>query len=84
VDLERSSKNCSICSGALSIKHSDPAKYSQIKNKHKCEKNHSGSSGMIPFRRFYFNYVFLGSMEAQGIYRLFARSERIYNVQYIR
>jgi hypothetical protein len=39
---------------------------------------------MIPFRRFYFNYVFLGSMEAQGIYRLFARSERIYNVQYIR
>ncbi|CAF1515339.1 unnamed protein product, partial [Rotaria sp. Silwood1] len=65
LDLERLSKSCSICTGALSIKHSNPTKYEEIKNKHKCEINHSGS------------------MEADGIYRLFSRSERMYNVQYI-
>ncbi|CAF1349679.1 unnamed protein product [Adineta steineri] len=67
LDLERLSKNCSICTGALSIKHSDPAKYSDIKNKHTCERNHTGSSG---------------SMETVGMHRLFSRSERMYNVQY--
>ncbi|CAF3719135.1 unnamed protein product [Rotaria sp. Silwood1] len=58
LDLERLSKSCSICTGALSIKHSNPTKYEEIKNKHKCEINHSGSSK---------------SMEAEGIYRLFSR-----------
>ena len=57
--MERLSKNCSICTGALSIKHSDPTKYLEIKNRHKCEINHSGSSGIIPFRNFYFNYMLL-------------------------
>ncbi|CAF4576870.1 unnamed protein product, partial [Rotaria sp. Silwood2] len=68
LDLERLSKSCSICTGALSIKYSNPTKYEEIKNKHKCEINHSGSSG---------------SMDAEGIYRLFSRYERMYNVQYI-
>ncbi|CAF2920553.1 unnamed protein product [Rotaria sp. Silwood2] len=45
LDLERLSKSCSMCTGALSIKHSNPTKYEEIKNKHKCEINHSGSSG---------------------------------------
>lgn len=82
LDLERLSKNCSICIGALSIKHSDPTKYSDIKNKHKCEKNHSGSSGIISFTSFILIICFLGSMEAAGMYHLFSRSERMYNVQY--
>ncbi|CAF1227892.1 unnamed protein product, partial [Rotaria sp. Silwood1] len=56
LDLERLSKSCSIFTGALSSKHSNPTKYEEIKNKHKC------------------------SMEAEGIYRLFSRSERMYNV----
>ncbi len=56
--MDRSSKNCSICTGALSVKRSDPTKYLEIKNKHKCEKNHSGSSDIIPFRGFYFNCMF--------------------------
>jgi hypothetical protein len=82
VDLERLSKSCCICTGALGIKRSDPTKYLEIKNKHKCDINHEGSSGIIKFISFYFNYVILGSMEAEGIYRLFSRSERMYNVQY--
>ncbi|CAF1237034.1 unnamed protein product [Rotaria sp. Silwood1] len=44
LDLERLSKSCSICTGALSIKHSNPTKYEEIKNKHKCKITHSGSS----------------------------------------
>ncbi|CAF3973573.1 unnamed protein product [Rotaria sordida] len=67
--LERLSKSCSICTGALSIKHSNPTKYEEIKNKHKCEITHSGSSS---------------SMETEGIYHLFSRSVRMYNVQYIK
>ncbi|CAF0711937.1 unnamed protein product [Adineta steineri] len=57
LDLERLSKSCSICRGALSIKHSEPTKYSDIKNKHTCEINHTGSSG---------------SMETVGMHRLFS------------
>ncbi|UJR19120.1 hypothetical protein I4U23_022251 [Adineta vaga] len=67
LDLERLSKTCSVCIGALSMKDLDPVKYREIKKNHQCEKNHSGSSS---------------SMEAEGIYRIFSRSEAIYNVQY--
>jgi len=81
LDLERLSKNCSICTGALSIKHSDPIKYSDIIKRHTCERNHTGSSGIISFRSFIL-IMFLGSMETVGMHRLFSRSERMYNVQY--
>ncbi|CAF1230527.1 unnamed protein product, partial [Rotaria sp. Silwood1] len=47
LDLERLSKSCSIFTGALSSKHSNPTKYEEIKNKHKCEINHSSSSKTI-------------------------------------
>ncbi|CAF2123078.1 unnamed protein product [Rotaria magnacalcarata] len=67
IDLERLSKKCSICTGLLSIKYSDPKKYSEIKNKHQCEVNHVGSSA---------------SMKVAGIHRLFARSKMLYNVKY--
>ena len=58
LDLERLSKNCSICTGLLSVKHSDPKKYSEIKNKHKCEANHTGSSGRFSSKIFLANYSF--------------------------
>ncbi|CAF4513797.1 unnamed protein product [Rotaria sp. Silwood2] len=67
LDIERLSKKCSICTGLLSIKNSNPNKYMEIKNTHQCEINHFASSA---------------SMEVDGIYRLFSRSERLYNVQY--
>ncbi|CAF3515214.1 unnamed protein product [Rotaria socialis] len=60
LDLEQLSKKCSISTGLLSIKYSDPKQYSEIKNKHQCEINHVGSSA---------------SMEVAGIHRLFARSK---------
>ncbi|CAM2726333.1 unnamed protein product [Rotaria socialis] len=69
LDLGRLSKKCSICTGLLSIKYSDPKQYSEIKNKHQCEVNHVGSSGTA-------------SMEVAGIHRLFARSKMLCNVKY--
>ena len=57
LNLERLSKNCSICTSALSIKHSDLTKCLEIKNNHKCEIHHSCSSDIISFRNFYFKYM---------------------------
>ncbi|CAF1345396.1 unnamed protein product [Didymodactylos carnosus] len=68
LDIERMSKKCSTCIGALSIKHVSREKYEAIINKHNCEMNHTGSSG---------------AMEVDGIYRLFERSQHLYNVQYV-
>ncbi|CAF1429989.1 unnamed protein product [Didymodactylos carnosus] len=68
LDIERMSKKCSTCIGALSIKHVNREKHEEIINKHSCEMNHIGSSG---------------AMEVDGIYRLFERSQRLYNVQYV-
>ncbi|CAF4711098.1 unnamed protein product [Rotaria magnacalcarata] len=64
LDLKRMSKMCSICTGLLSIKVSDENKYLNLKANHECELNHRGSSG---------------SMEVEGIYDLFSRSQTKYN-----
>ncbi|CAF2218839.1 unnamed protein product [Rotaria magnacalcarata] len=64
LDLKRMSKMCSICTGLLSIKVSDENKYLNLKANHECELNHRGSSG---------------SMEVEGIYNLFSRSQTKYN-----
>ena len=57
----------SLSSGALSIKKSDPAKYSDIINSHRCEKNFDKSSG---------------TMEAAAVLNMFNRSESKYGVYY--
>ncbi|CAF1373293.1 unnamed protein product [Rotaria sp. Silwood1] len=69
LDVQRLSKKCVICTGALSVKNTDPDLYDEIINNHDCESNYDGSSG---------------GMESQGIHDIFKRSIRQYQVQYTR
>ncbi|CAF4019763.1 unnamed protein product [Rotaria sordida] len=69
LDVERLSKKCLVCTGALSIKKQNPDLYHEIIHNHDCESNYDGSSG---------------GMESQGIQNLFQRSFSKYNVQYTR
>ena len=45
LDIERLSKRCTTCQGALSIKFTDPDKYEKIMAEHECQTNFSGASG---------------------------------------
>jgi len=38
-----------ICTGALSVKNTDPDLYDEIINNHDCESNYDGSSGKLGF-----------------------------------
>ncbi|CAF1405004.1 unnamed protein product [Rotaria sp. Silwood1] len=69
LDVERLSKKCLLCTGALSIKNKNPDLYDEIIYNHECESNYDGSSG---------------GMESQGIHDLFQRSLSKYGVQYAR
>ncbi|CAF4130305.1 unnamed protein product [Rotaria sordida] len=67
IDVERSSKECSQCIGAQSIRKSNTEKYEIFMRSHQCEVNYAGSSG---------------SMERTLIKDMFKRSISKYNVQY--
>jgi hypothetical protein len=67
IDIERSSKNCSQCLGAESIRLSNPDKYELFMESHRCDINYSGASG---------------SMERTLIHQLFQRSVSKYQIQY--
>ncbi|CAF2743150.1 unnamed protein product [Rotaria sp. Silwood2] len=69
LDVQRLSKKCAICTGALSVKNTDLNLYDEIINNHDCESNYDGSSG---------------GMEPQGIHDIFKRSVPKYQVQYTR
>ncbi|CAF1311457.1 unnamed protein product [Rotaria sordida] len=69
LDVQRLSKKCVICTGALSVKNTDPDLYVEIINNHDCESNYDGSSG---------------GMESQGIQDIFKRSVPNYQAQYTR
>ncbi|CAF3158003.1 unnamed protein product [Rotaria sp. Silwood2] len=43
LDVQRLSKKCLICTGALSMKNKDPDLYDVIINNHDCESNYDGS-----------------------------------------
>ena len=49
LDVQRLSKKCVICTGALSVKNKDPDLYDEIINNHDCESNYDGSSGKLEF-----------------------------------
>ncbi|CAF4577882.1 unnamed protein product [Rotaria sp. Silwood2] len=59
LDVQRLSKKCLICTGALSVKNKDLDLYDVIIHNHDCESNYDGSSG---------------GMESQGIQDIFKRS----------
>ncbi|CAF1275295.1 unnamed protein product [Rotaria sordida] len=44
LDVERLSKKCLVCTGALSIKKQNPDLYHEIIHNHDCESNYDGSS----------------------------------------
>ncbi|CAF1639046.1 unnamed protein product [Adineta ricciae] len=67
LDIERLSKRCTICQGALSIKLKNPEKYQMIMTQHECQTNFSGASG---------------SMEVNGLHAIFKRSVERHNVRY--
>ncbi|CAF3602511.1 unnamed protein product [Rotaria sp. Silwood1] len=69
LDVQRLSKKCAICTGALSVKNTDLNLYDEIINNHDYESNYDGSSG---------------GMEPQGIHDIFKRSVPKYQVQYTR
>ncbi|CAF4611643.1 unnamed protein product [Rotaria sp. Silwood2] len=69
LDVQRLSKKCLICTGALSVKNKDLDLYDVIIHNHDCESNYDGSSG---------------GMESQGIQDIFKRSFPKYQVQYTR
>jgi hypothetical protein len=88
LDIERLSKRCTICQGALSIKLKNPDKYQTIMNEHECQTNFSGASGNI-FRYFcsklsvrFLSLELIGSMEVNGIHTIFKRSLERHNVRY--
>lgn len=89
LDVQRLSKKCVICTGALSVKNTDPDLYDEIINNHDCESNYDGSSGTLRFvyqkteNKSMLNF-FLGGMESQGIQDIFKRSVPKYQVQYTR
>ncbi|CAF1183467.1 unnamed protein product [Adineta ricciae] len=68
LDIERMSKKCTVCDGALSIKEKSRQQYEEIISNHNCQINFKGSSG---------------AMEVDGIHRLFTRSISLYNVKYV-
>ena len=78
-----------ICTGALSVKNTDPDLYDEIINNHDCESNYDGSSGKLAFvyrkteNKSTLNF-FLGGMESKGIQDIFKRSFSKYQVQYTR
>ncbi|CAF1300197.1 unnamed protein product [Rotaria sp. Silwood1] len=45
LDVQRLSKKCLICTGALSVKNKDLDLYNEIIHNHDCESNYDGSSG---------------------------------------
>ncbi len=47
LDIERLSKRCTTCQGALSIKLTNPDKYQKVMAQHECQTNFSGASGEI-------------------------------------
>ncbi|CAF4577622.1 unnamed protein product [Rotaria sp. Silwood2] len=66
LDVQRLSKKCLICTGALSMKNKDPDLYDVIINNHDCESNYDGS---------------YGGMESQGIQEIFKRFFLKYQAQ---
>ena len=78
-----------ICTGALSVKNTDPDLYDEIINNHDCESNYDGSSGKLGFvyqkteNKSKLNF-FLRGMESQAIQDIFKRSVPMYQVQYTR
>lgn len=49
LDVQRLSKKCLVCTGALSVKNTDPDLYNEIMHNHDCESNYDGSSGKLAF-----------------------------------
>ena len=89
IDVQRLSRTCLICTGALSVKNIDPDLYDEIIHNHDRETNYDGSSGKLGFvyqrteNKSMLNF-YVGGMESQGVQDILRRSIPKYQIQYTR
>ncbi|CAF0911615.1 unnamed protein product [Rotaria sordida] len=64
LDVERLSKKCLVCTGALSIKKQNPDLYHEIIHNHDCESNYDGSSVSVGLAVMIYNdgYLSIGEV----------------------